>query len=112
VCFSILSAYEYQHGIAKASEELAKNLEKSWQTFLDLFEVLPLSLEGAKWYGKIKTQYEKQTGIGEKEVKRHTVDFILAGTALETDAIIVSDDGIFRKIKEFYPALKVENWKE
>lgn len=54
VCFSILSAYEYQHGIANASKELAIKLEKSWLTFLDLFEVLPLSLEGAKWYGKIK----------------------------------------------------------
>jgi len=52
------------------------------------------------------------TGIGKKEVKRHTVDFILASTAIESNAVIVSEDGIFKKIKEFYPSLQVENWKE
>jgi predicted nucleic acid-binding protein len=46
------------------------------------------------------------------EIKRHTVDFILSSTAIEMDAIIVSDDRIFQKIKEFRPSLGVENWKE
>jgi predicted nucleic acid-binding protein len=112
VCFSIISAYEYQHGIAKASESLAQDLMKAFQTFLDLFEVLPLTLEGARIYGDIKKKYEKHTGIGKKEVKRHTVDFILAGTAIELDAIIVSDDKIFKAIEKFYPACRVENWKK
>ncbi len=112
VCFSIISAYEYQHGIAKASESIAESIKKAWQTFLDLFEVLPLTLEGAKKYGEIKANYENHTGIGKKEIKRHTADFILASTAIEKDAVIVSDDQIFQKIKEFYPSLRFENWKE
>jgi predicted nucleic acid-binding protein len=62
-------------------------------------------------YGKIKNLFEKQTGIGEKEIKRHTVDFMLASTALELDATIVSEDGIIQKIKVSFPNLKVENWK-
>jgi hypothetical protein len=33
-------------------------------------------------------------------------------TAIEANAIIVSDDRIFQTIKEFYPSLRVENWKE
>ena len=112
VCFSIISAYEYQHGIAKASGSLAENLKKAWQTLLDLFDVLPLTLEGARIYGEIKTQYENHTGIGRTEIKRHSVNFILAGTAIELDAVVVSDDRIFTIIKEFYPSLHFENWKE
>jgi len=112
VFFSIISAYEYHHGIAKASKILSENLRKAWQTFLDLFEVLPLTLRGAEIYGEIKTRYEKHTGIGKKEIKRHSVDFILASTAIETNSIIVSDDRIFKTIREFYPALRVENWKQ
>jgi len=68
---SIISAYEYRDGIAKASKTLSEKLKKAWQTFLDLFEVLPLTLKGADIYGEIKTQYEKYTGIGKKEIKRH-----------------------------------------
>jgi len=109
---SIISAYEYQDGIAKASETLAEKLKKAWKTFLDLFEVLPLPLTGAEIYGEIKTGYQKHTGIGKKEIKRHTVDFILASTAIEANAVLVSDDRIFKTIKEFYPSLHVENWKE
>jgi predicted nucleic acid-binding protein len=112
VFFSIISAYEYQHGIAKASEPLAENLKNAWETFIDLFDVLPLTLEGARLYGEIKSQYENHTGIGKTEIKRHTVDFILAGTAIEMDAVVVSDDRIFQTIKDFYPSLRFENWKE
>jgi predicted nucleic acid-binding protein len=109
---SIISAYEYRDGIVKASKALSEKLKKAWQTFLDLFEILPLTLKGADIYGEVKTQYEKHTGIGKKEIKRHTVDFILASTAIEANAIVVSDDRIFKTIKEFYPSLRVENWKE
>ncbi|HLP44639.1 MAG TPA: type II toxin-antitoxin system VapC family toxin [Candidatus Kapabacteria bacterium] len=112
VYISIISAYEYQDGIAKAPKPLSENLKNAWQTFLDLFEVLPLTLKGAAIYGEIKTLYEKHTGIGKKEVKRHTVDFILASTAIASKAIIVSDDRIFETIKNFYPSLIVENWKK
>ena len=112
VCFSIITAYEYQHGIAKAPESLAESLKKAWQSFLDLFEVLPLTLEGARIYGDIKRHYEEHTGIGKKAIKRHTVDFIIAGTAVEMDAVVVSDDRIFQTIHEFYPFCRVENWKE
>ena len=106
---SIISAYEYHDGIAKASETLSEKLKRAWKTFLDLFEVLPPPLKGAEIYGEIKTGYQKHTGIGKKEIKRHTVDFILASTAIEANAVLVSDDRIFKTIKEFYPSLRVEN---
>jgi len=111
VGFSIISAFEYHHGIAKASSHLALKLKKAWLTFLELFDVFPLSLEGAIAYGEIKRLYEVHTGIKKQEVKRHTVDFILAGTAVTINAIVVSDDKIFLNIMDVFPSLQVENWK-
>jgi len=43
-------------------------------------------------------------------MRRHNVDFILASTALEQQAIIVSKDNIFSKIQEFEKRLQVEDW--
>jgi predicted nucleic acid-binding protein len=42
-------------------------------------------------------------------MRRHNVDFILASTAIEQHAVIVSKDNIFFKIKEFEQGLQVEN---
>ena len=111
IYISIISAYEYQHSIAKAPEDMKEDLKKAWDTFLELFSVLSLTLEGARIYGEIKTKYEKHTGIGKKEIKRHTVDFILSSTAIETGAVVVSDDRIFLTIQEFWPSFCVESWK-
>jgi predicted nucleic acid-binding protein len=43
-------------------------------------------------------------------MRRHNVDFILASTAMEQEAVIVSKDSIFSKIQKFEPGLQVENW--
>ncbi|MCP4154401.1 MAG: type II toxin-antitoxin system VapC family toxin [bacterium] len=110
VYFSILSAYEYQHGISKASQPLSEKLKKTWQTISELFDVLPLSTRGAEIYGDIKSKYQTSTGIGKNEIKRHTIDFIIAATALEFEVVLVSRDKIFKKIQGFYPTLKVESW--
>ena len=112
VCFSILSAYEYQHGMIKAPEDIVANLKLAWNTFLELFTVVPLSLEGAVLYGRLKTAYEKRTGIKRKDAQRHTVDLMLAATALETDAVLVSNDQIFVRLQELEPALQLESWRE
>ena len=112
VCISILSAYEYRYGIVKAPAELKDALRKAWQDFEARFSIIGLSLEGAEIFGEIKARYEKDTGAGEKSLQRHTVDFMLAGSAVEHEAVLVSDDGVFEKIRNFYPSLRVENWKE
>lgn len=112
VCISILAAYEYKHGIAKASEELKESLQKSWDDFEERFAIVPLSLDGAELYGTLKAEYEKHTGASKRALMERTVDLILASTAIEHEAVLVSDDRIFHTIREFTPSLQVENWKE
>ncbi|MBF0461617.1 MAG: PIN domain-containing protein [Magnetococcales bacterium] len=47
VCISILSVYEYEYAIHTADRETAEGLVRTRETALDLFPVVPLSLEGA-----------------------------------------------------------------
>jgi predicted nucleic acid-binding protein len=111
VCVSIISIYEYYFGIFNAPDEsLSQQLLKTKDTILELFTILPLTLKSAEHYGKIKTAYKKQTGATRAGMRRHNVDFILASTALELQAVIVSKDNIFSKIQEFEQGLQVENW--
>ena len=111
-CISILTAYEYQHGIARAPDDLKDDLRESWKSFEDIFRIVPLSLEGAKRYGELKVAYERHTGVGRRSLQERTVDLILASTALEIGAVVVSDDKVFRTLQKIDPAIRAENWKE
>lgn len=110
VCISVISAYEYQYGISKAPESIKQNLLMAWQTFVDSFTIMQMSLHGAELFGQIKFNYKQHTGSREKTLLKHTADFILASMALEHAAVLVSADSIFSKIKEFQSDLKIENW--
>ncbi|MGD2090505.1 MAG: type II toxin-antitoxin system VapC family toxin [Candidatus Aminicenantes bacterium] len=111
VCVSIISIYEYYFGIFNAPDEnLSQQLLKTKDTILDLFTILPLTLKSAELYGKIKTSFKKKTGTTRAGMRKHNVDFIIASTALEQQAVIVSKDNIFLKIQEFEQSLQVENW--
>ncbi|MDY7094981.1 MAG: type II toxin-antitoxin system VapC family toxin [Acidobacteriota bacterium] len=111
VAISVVSAYEYQHGIAKAQGDLQDALRRTWTTFLEVFEILPLSLNGAQLYGELRARYEREVGASAKAVSRHTSDFLLAATALETAAILVSGDHLFTTLRKLEPQLQVENWR-
>src|SRR6185295_10353907 len=62
-----------------------------------------LTSAGAVLYGELKSRYQEHTGASSRKMKTSTVDFILASLALEHDAVLVSDDRIFRTIQEFLP---------
>ncbi len=111
VCLSILTAYEYQHGIARAPDDLKDGLRKSWRSFEQVFEMIPLSLEAARLYGELKVEFERRFGASRRSLQEKTVDFMLASTAVEIDAVVVSDDKVFRSIGTINPSLRLENWK-
>ncbi|MCB1055054.1 MAG: type II toxin-antitoxin system VapC family toxin [Acidobacteria bacterium] len=111
VGISVVSAYEYEHGIAKAQGGLQEALRRTWATFLDVFEILPLSLSGARRYGELRSRYEQSVGSTSKAASRHTSDFLLAATALDLEAILVSGDQLFSKLRELEPQLRVEDWR-
>ena len=112
LCLSVLTVYEMDYSVEAANEALASKLEEAKNMVLDNFRLLPLTLRGSKNYGKLKSAYKSHSKAKSKAMKGHTIDIILAATALEHDAVLVSNDRIYLTLKELNPDLKVENWAE
>ena len=45
-------------------------------------------------------------------MKTYTVDMMVASSALEQQAILVSGDGVYLRLNNLEPALKGDNWAE
>ena len=110
---SILSYYEIQHSFVT---ETVEEMKIRYRRFLDeirtRFPLSQLSIEGAESFADIKDQYKLATGITANAIKRHSIDFMLASSAIADDMVLVSNDGIFKKIQEFRNDLRVENWAQ
>ncbi|MBF0495337.1 MAG: PIN domain-containing protein [Deltaproteobacteria bacterium] len=121
VVVSILTIYEHYYGMAKAESandaDLVERLEKACSILLKKFPILPLSIAGAKEFGKLKDEYRKileKVITKKKDLKKHlerkSIDLMLAGSAIAENAIFVSNDEIFETIKEMRPDFRLENW--
>lgn len=111
VYISILSLYELEFGISTAKTEKTRSILKNIKEMIcHHFLILPLSKKGAHAFGELKRAYSQATGINKKIAKRNDVDFMLAGTAIIEQAVIVSNDSIFESLSAIYPDLKFENW--
>lgn len=110
VCVSILSIYELDYRIAHAGETLKPELEILKSEVLEIFEITSLSLEGSKLFGELKKQYQEHTGVQDKPLQRHNFDIILASSALKENAVLVSNDRIFKNLAELITDFQFENW--
>jgi predicted nucleic acid-binding protein len=110
LCVSILTIYELDYSIAIANAELALDLEINKTEILENFAILPLSLEASEIYGRIKSSFKRRSQANTKTMKGHTVDLMVAATAIDQNAVVVSNDHIFSTIKEFEPDLIFDNW--
>ena len=113
---SVLSLFELYYGAAlkkKEAEELAAQAILAIEEIKKRFTLLPLNGKEAPIFGEIKASYKtkfKEEREKKGTIKKHDVDFILAGTAIEYGLVIVSNDNIFPRIKELFPDLEIENW--
>jgi len=60
-----------------------------------------------------KELYRNKKGIGKKALQKHNVDFIIAATAIEHQATLVSHDNkdkIFEILQENYSHFDWEDW--
>ena len=110
LCISILSLYEFEYSMAHADKTLREGLLKTKRTIKEIFQLLPLSIDGAEIFGNLKSTYQKSTGISKKAINRHNVDLMLASAAIAENAIMVSNDNIFQDLTKITPELKYENW--
>lgn len=110
VCLSVLSIYEIEYGIALASAKSKEDISALKDSTKRSFCILPLTEKSAQAFGQIKAEYKRKTGISKKAIERHNIDFMLASSAIAENAILVSNDAIFKTIQQIYPQFKYENW--
>lgn len=110
VFISILALYEAEYGCANAPEWKKPSIRKRISEFQDDFEVLPLTLESAGHFGSLKAGLSRIRGLSSKGSKLHSVDLMLAATAVTEDCTLISADSIYRDLMKVDSMLRVENW--
>ncbi len=110
VCISVLTLYEAEYGALSVTEEHRERVIKAREIMRRLFDIIPVSENGAEIFGRIKKAYRQKTNMPRKLLDQHNIDLILASSAIAEDATLVSNDKIFLDIKDIEPSLKMENW--
>jgi predicted nucleic acid-binding protein len=103
VALSVLSLYELHHWFAyrPADQEVVEELARD-------FVVLPLPEAGAARFGVLMRGL--RSGLQRSQVQRHALDCMIAVTALERGAALVTGDALFARLAALEPELRVVSW--
>ncbi|MEN8265365.1 MAG: PIN domain-containing protein [Nitrospirota bacterium] len=118
ICISIVSLYELEYGVAHTDNEQIISESRRIIEFIKKdkeITIFSLTEVGAKIFGEIKEQYRKEKGIGKKALQKHNIDLIIAATAIEAAATLVSQDNkdkIFEILKSVRDDFKWEDWTQ
>ena len=90
---SILSIYEMEYGVLHAKKQnIIAEMKEAIQFVKDEFQIVPLTDNGAKIFADIKEQYQEKKGLGKKALIKHNVDLMIASTAIEIEAVLITND--------------------
>ena len=111
---SILSIYEMEYGMRHAKDEsLIQQMKLAIESVKNEFQIVPLTEIGAKIFADIKEQYRDQKNIGKKALIKHNIDLMIAATAIEIGAVLITNDTkdlIPTIIKTFHSDFDWEDW--
>jgi predicted nucleic acid-binding protein len=111
---SIVTIYEMEYGAVHAQN--SKTAQEMWtaiEVVKNSFVILGLTTNEAKIFAQLKERYRQSTGIGKKALIKHNIDFMIAATAIENKAIIVSNDWkMFSTIQKFQSDFQWEDWTQ
>jgi predicted nucleic acid-binding protein len=110
ICISLLTLYEMDNALAGASVEVAQRLELARAHTLSHFTVLPLTVSGSRIFGRLKRLFKDVSGTKPRAMKMYTVDLMIASTALDHGAVIVSNDGVYDRLGAIMPEFRPVNW--
>lgn len=104
VALSVLSLFELHHWFAyhPADRRVVEEL-------IGDFDVLPLPHAGAERFGRLMRAL-RGDGLSRREVRRHALDGMIAVTAVEHGAVLVSSDALFARLATLEPELRVIRW--
>lgn len=90
---SILSLYEMEYGVIHTkNQEIIKEMRLAIQFVKDEFQIVPLTDSGAKIFAELKEQYREKKNIGKKALIKHNVDLMIIATAIEIEAVLITND--------------------
>jgi predicted nucleic acid-binding protein len=112
VCISILTIYEFEYGLANAPDDKKEAVEKKIVEAQRDFEVVPLSVDGARRFGALKKALRDRRSLTQEGIKKHNIDLVIAATALVEGCALVSSDAVYEEFRESHPHLVLENWIE
>jgi len=124
---SILSIFEMEYGAAHATNprlveearaaiNFLKDQEAKKDTKEVMIELLPLTIMQAEIFGEIKEQFQKKKEeigekIGKRSLPKHNIDLMIAATAIEIGATLVSNDKkMFELLQNVRCDFKWEDW--
>jgi len=114
VYVSIVSLYEMEYGAKQANNtNMANEMLLAIESVKNHFTILGLTEKGAKIFADIKERYKQEAKLGKKALIKHNVDLMIASTAIEMRAILVSNDHkIFALIQKFRSDFQWEDWTQ
>lgn len=98
VCISAITEGELRFGLERRPEAL--RLHRIVREFLMRVTIRPWDSETAEAYGRMRAGLQSQgKSLG-------SLDMLIAGHALQTDCVLVTNDRAFSKV----PGLRIEDW--
>ena len=113
VGISVISIYELTYGMDSFRDEKLKaifqNALESLKNDRDT-NIFSLNANGATFFSQLKLKYKKVTGITAKDAKKNDLDLVIASIVMGQEAILISNDAIFKRLAELELKFKYENW--
>lgn len=110
VYVSILTLYEFEYALANCPDIKRLVIETTITKIMRDFCVLNLSVKQAKIFGNLKVQFKTLKQINAENIKKHSIDLMIAVSALDYDLTIVSADKIYSDVQSLHSDFKLENW--
>ncbi len=110
IFISILTLYEFEYAFANSPSNKKQVIKKTIEQIKQDFIVLPLTANGSETFGELKKHFKDLQSINNENLKKHTVDLIIASTSLENNTVLVSADKIFSSINFINAKVTFEDW--
>lgn len=110
IFISVLTLYEFEYAFANSPVHKKAEIKATIQQIQQDIIVLPLSPTAAEIFGDLKKLFKELRKINPENLKKHTIDLIIAASALNHKAVLVSADKIYKDVISINAELALEDW--
>jgi predicted nucleic acid-binding protein len=110
IFISVLTLYEFEYAFANSPAHKKAEIKATIQQIQQDIIVLPLSPTAAEIFGDLKKLFKGLRKITPENLKKHTIDLMIAASALNHKTVLVSADKIYKDIISVNAELVLEDW--